>query len=81
MISEKDQWLTIVRPVLGSIRSHADWVTYHAANIARQVEMLPYKPDFETEAEAKIDDAIEQLTNAVEVLMEAQRAYRSKPVK
>jgi hypothetical protein len=80
MINEKDQWLGIVRPLLGGIRTNAFWIKYHAKEVADKVRMLPYKPDFETEALAEIDEAIKAIAEVRERLQEARLAYSSKPV-
>jgi len=81
MITEQDQWLGIVRPLLGGIKTNATWAKYHAREIADKVGLLPYVPEFETLAQSELDSAIQELTEAVEKLRAAKLAYAGKPSK
>lgn len=81
MTNERDTWLGVVRPLLGSIKSNASWVRHHAKEIQDRVRMLPYRPDFETEAISQIEYAIKEAQDAVDILREAKHVYDSKPEK
>jgi len=77
---EKDQWLTMVRPLLSCIRASAFWVKHYSKEIADKVEMLPYRPSFETEAQSEIDEAVKAVDKAKEALLAARVAYVQKKV-
>lgn len=79
MIAEKDQWLTVVRPLLAGIRYDAHWIRHYCDGIREKVRRLPNKPSFKTEAEAEIDKAARLLMDAIDALYQAQEEFRSKP--
>ncbi len=80
MINEKDQWLSIVRPLLGGIRNSATWIRYYAREIVDKVRLLPYAPSFETMAKEDLDAAIKEAEGAIALMKEARDEYGRRPV-
>lgn len=81
MIDDRDQWLGVVRPILGAMESNAIWARHYADEIRRAVLLLPHAPEFETRAQEEIDRAMRQVESALELLKEARAAYNNKPKK
>jgi len=60
-------------------RAYLNGVELGARMIARNVHLMPRRPDFETNAEVELSNARQVLTEALESVIKAQGAYQLKP--
>lgn len=72
--------MATVSDILAGIESKAKWMEQDGKFLAQYVSMLPLRRDFETRAEAAIDDAEQALVAALKIVRESRKAYNSKPV-
>lgn len=72
--------MATVSDILAGIESKAKWMEHDGRFLAGYVRMLPLRRDFETKAEAAIDDAERALIEALKIVRNARAAYNSKPV-
>ncbi len=72
-----ERWDNEVKPHLEGIRLDAGWIGFYASSIGRKLRKLPFKPDFPTEAESKLTEAVQELEMALLGLREARDVFRS----
>lgn len=61
---------------LSGITRHAEWLKTSSDQIERYVRMLGDRPDYETKAEAAMEDAEKALLEALEKLRKERRRFR-----
>lgn len=72
--------MTSISGILGGIESKAAWIARDGQGLADYVAMLPMRRNYETEAEAAIDDAEKALLDALKTVRASRAAYQAKPV-
>ncbi len=75
-----DEWDFVTKPILASIRIDAGWIIHYAKNIDDRLKRLHIKPDWPTEAEARLNEAIPEVETALLLLKQAREALHVKPV-
>jgi hypothetical protein len=66
--------------VLASIESKATWLKQDAKFMADFVAMLSVRRDFETRAEAAMDEAERELIEALKSVRQSRKAFNAVPV-
>ncbi len=69
-----------VSDILAGIESKATWIATDGKMLADYVARLPVQRNFETRAEAAIDDAERALIEALKVVRASRAAYNAKPL-
>lgn len=80
-IETLDEWDLITRPILEGIGFDAAWIKTYANKLLDRCEALPSRPEFQTKAEAAVDDTIGLLEEIISKLEAARNEYHSKPIK
>ena len=72
-----EDWDKYIAPHLAGIRQDAGWITWYSRKIQERLSKLQVRPDFATEAEAKLTEAIPALEQALLSIKESRDAYRA----
>jgi hypothetical protein len=72
--------MTSISNILGGIESKAAWIARDGQGLADYVAMLAVRRNFETLAEAAMDDAEKALLEALKTVRAARKAYQAKPL-
>jgi hypothetical protein len=66
--------------VLAAIESKCFWIKADANELVMCVARLPFRHEFETKAEAAMDDAERELIEALKAVRKSRAAYHAKQV-
>ena len=69
-----------VSPRLARIKGYSAWLRDDADGIAFNVKTLPHQPEFQTEAQAALVEAKQQLENALAQVDQSLADFAAKPV-
>lgn len=68
-----------VSPRLHRIRRYADWLRSDADGIAFNIKTLPHQPEFQTEAQASLEEAKQRLETALAQVNQSLADFAAKP--
>ena len=72
--------MSSISEALAAIESKCFWLKYDADELCSWVARLPFRRDFETMAEAAMDETEQCLIEALRVVRKSRAAYRNKQV-
>ena len=75
-----DEWRKEISPKLDLIQWEAGRTKHHAIMVQGKVLTLPVRPEWRSLAIDEIDKAIKATSKALEMLMDAKKAYEAKKV-